>query len=406
MANQWALLIGVNQYTALQPLMYAQADAVALRNFFVDELGIPIEQCVLLTDMSSTMEPYAHSPVRKEIESKLQVFCREKVQPEDSLLVFFSGYGLASGGQDYWMPIDASPTKLAETAISVSAVFDILKTAKTDQILLVLDVNRSQGAIGHQSIGQQTLTLADDFGIATLMSCQPDQYAHETMAVRHGLFTKALLEGLRYHGCVTVSQLAAYLNDRVPELSQHHWRPVQNPAMVVPLARKFMMVVPSGSIAQLPITENVAADFGMGGEFADFSVADTFPGTAISTPEPTVSTPEPIISTPEPPLPTPSESSVPASDFSDFQPSTKADSTAGSSARPAFWLPRGLKRSRSTRRSPFWPRKAKMWRMPPRRDRRMAPRLLPRLRLKHRQRAMRSPLRPEILALSPQVAGG
>ena len=40
MANQWALLIGINQYKALQPLMYAQSDAVELRNFFVDELGL------------------------------------------------------------------------------------------------------------------------------------------------------------------------------------------------------------------------------------------------------------------------------------------------------------------------------------------------------------------------------
>jgi len=260
MANQWALLIGINQYTALQPLMYAQADAVALRNFFVDELGIPIERCMLLTDMSAAIEPYAHYPLRKEVVSQLQTLCREQVQPGDLLWVFFSGYGLANGGQDYWMPIDADPTRLKETAIAVTEIFDILKAAKTDQILLVLDVNRSQGAVGHQNIGQQTLTLAHDFGIATLMSCQPEQYAHETMAVRHGLFTKALLEGLRYHGCVTVSHLAAYVSDRVPELSQHHWRPEQTPATVIPAARKFMMVIPPEGIASLPMTETAAAN--------------------------------------------------------------------------------------------------------------------------------------------------
>ncbi|MEO1093643.1 MAG: hypothetical protein AAFX01_01920 [Cyanobacteria bacterium J06638_28] len=264
MANQWALLVGINQYTALQPLMYAQADAVGLRNFFVDEMGIPIDHCMLLTDMSAAIEPYAHYPSRQEIATQLQTFCRESVQPGDLLWIFFSGYGLARNGQDYWMTIDADPMKLDETAIPVAQVFDILKTAKTDQIVLVLDVNRSQGAVGHQSIGQQTLALAQDLGVSTFLSCQPDQYAHETMAIRHGLFTKALLEGLRYHGCVTVSQLAAYMGDRVPELSQHHWRPVQNPAVVIPAEHKFMMVVPPDYLAKLPVTEAAAAFSGAG----------------------------------------------------------------------------------------------------------------------------------------------
>lgn len=264
MANQWALLVGINQYTALQPLMYAQADAVGLRNFFVDEMGIPIDHCVLLTDMSAAIEPYAHYPSRQELETQLQTFCRESVQPGDLLWIFFSGYGLARNGQDYWMTIDADPMQLDETAIPVAQIFDILKTAKTDQLILVLDVNRSQGAVGHQNIGQQTLALAQDLGVSTFLSCQPDQYAHETMAIRHGLFTKALLEGLRYHGCVTVSQLAAYMGDRVPELSQHHWRPVQNPVVVIPAEHKFMMVVPPDYLAKLPVTEAAAAFRGAG----------------------------------------------------------------------------------------------------------------------------------------------
>lgn len=288
MANQWALLIGINQYTALQPLMYAQADAVALRNFFVDELGIPIDHCLLLTDMSGAIEPYAHYPSREEIESQLHEFCQSHVQPDDLLWIFFSGYGLTSGGQDYWLPIDADPMQLPETAISATRMFDILKTARTDQILLVVDMNRSQGAVGHQNTGQQLLTLAHDFGITMLMSCQPEQYAHETMAIRHGLFTKALLEGLRYHGCVTASQLAAYLSDRVPELSQHHWRPVQNPVTVIPPAHKFMMVVPSEGIANLPVTEKAAAGFETFAQ-AEFLPTATTSDAAVAPSPPTVS---------------------------------------------------------------------------------------------------------------------
>jgi uncharacterized caspase-like protein len=259
MAHQWALLIGINQYAALQPLMYAQADAVSLRNFFVDEVGVPIDHCVLLTDMSAAIEPYAHFPTRQEIQTQLQQLCQHKVAPGDLLWVFFSGYGLTHDGQDYLVPVDGDPTQLAERAIALSWVYETLKSAQTDQLLVVLDMNRSEGAIGHQNIGQQTLELAKDFGISTLLSCQPVQYSHETLAVRHGLFTQALLEGMRYHGCITISQLAAYGSDRVPELSQHHWRPVQNPVAVIPAAQKFMMVVPAAAVANLPLTESAVA---------------------------------------------------------------------------------------------------------------------------------------------------
>lgn len=257
MANQWALLIGINQYKALQPLMYAQPDAIGLRNFFVDELGVPVHHCTLLTDVSATIEPHAYMPLKQEIEHQLQTLCRDRVQPGDLLWVFFSGCGLTEAGQDYWMTLDSEPTNLAETAIAVSSIFDILKTAKTDQIVVAMDMNRSQGAVGLRDIGTQTLTLAKDYGITTLLSCQPDQFSHETMYVRHGLFTKALLEGMRYHGCVTASQLAAHLSDRVPELCEHHCRPLQKPVAVVPPSHKFMMVVPAESLANLSPTENL-----------------------------------------------------------------------------------------------------------------------------------------------------
>lgn len=263
MANQWALLIGINQYKALQPLMYAQTDAIALRNFFVDELGVPVNHCTLLTDMSAAIEPHAYAPLREEIESQLQTLCRDKVQPGDLLWVFFSGCGLAEGGQDYWMTLDSEPMHLSETAIAVSRVFEILSQARTDQILVAVDMNRSQGAIGVRDMGAQTLTLANSFGIPTVLSCQPEEFSHETMYLRHGLFTKALLEGLRYHGCITASQLAAYLSDRVPELCEHHCRPPQNPAVVLPPTHKFMMVVPSEGIANLSATEHDAAPLGV-----------------------------------------------------------------------------------------------------------------------------------------------
>jgi hypothetical protein len=259
MANQWAFIVGINQYPVLQPLMYAQADAVAVRNFFVDELGLSVAHCLLLTDMSTAVEPHAQRPTRDALKTQLHQLCQTRVQPGDLLWVFFSGYGLTAGGQDYWMPVDGDPERLSETGVPLAWVLKTLKEAPTDNIVVALDISRSQGAIGHQNIGQQTAELARDFAIPTFLASQPEQYSHETMAVRHGLFTQALLEGLRYHGCVTVGQLADYLSDRLPELSQHHWRPAQNPVTMVPPGQKFMLLVPAAAVATLPMTERASS---------------------------------------------------------------------------------------------------------------------------------------------------
>jgi uncharacterized caspase-like protein len=50
-----------------------------------------------------------------------------------------------------------------------------------------------------------------------------------------GLFTTTLLEALTYyHTDTTLEKLEQYLRDRLPELSQHHWRPIQTPLLVIP----------------------------------------------------------------------------------------------------------------------------------------------------------------------------
>ncbi len=269
MANQWAFIIGINQYKAVQPLMYAQADAVALRNLFVDKLGVSIHNCTLLTDVLAGIEPHAYVPLKAEIEHQLHVLCSENVQPGDLLWVFFSGFGLAQGDRDYWMALDSDPTQLEATAIPVSSIFEQLSRARTDNIVLAMDMNRSKGAIGNRNIGTETLQLAQRYGISTFLSCQPEQYAHETLYVKHGLFTKALLEGLYDHGCVTAAQLADYLSARVPELCDHYLRSrsLQNPVAVIPEAKRFMMVLPqvgSGVYAPPPLASGVTSGAAVG----------------------------------------------------------------------------------------------------------------------------------------------
>jgi len=252
MASHWPVMVGINQYQALQPLLFAQIDAIELKNFLVDEAGLPPQQCSLLTDISPMVYQGAAFPTRAVILQRLQQSC-ERARANDTVWFFFSGYGMHWQGQDYLLPIDGNPQRVAETGIAMTAVIDLLRRSPARQRLLLLDINRSQSALPHQRLGVTTMELAQQLDMPLMLSCRPNQFSQETLAMRHGLFTAAILEGLRFHGCVTLSQLAAYVTDRVPELCRHHFRPEQNPVTVLPSQHQFLLLVPSQAVPPLAL---------------------------------------------------------------------------------------------------------------------------------------------------------
>lgn len=261
MANYWAIIVGINQYQFLQPLMHAQNDALALRQFLVESAGFRPECCLLLSEGLGATGYAAIHPDRSSITRAIQNV-QAKLQPDDLLWIFFSGYGVQLEQADYLMPLEGDPGQIAQTGIAIEGLMTMLSQAPTHNIVLALDINRSQGALANQTIGSQTLQLAKTRDIPTLLSCQPEQFSHETLALRHGLFTAALLEGMGAHGCVTLDQIAIYLSQRLPQLCDHHWRPIQNSVAVLPGQQKFLMVIPQSAIAALPVPTGTALSTG------------------------------------------------------------------------------------------------------------------------------------------------
>lgn len=256
--NYWAIITGINQYQNLQPLMYAQEDALSWQHFLVHEANFAHERCILLGDAGGTTPAEVLPAYGEAWRDRINQLCHKHLQTDDLLWFFFSGYGVQFEGQDYLMPAGGDPKQIPDTAISVQWLYQQLKLAPTDNIVVILDCNRSQGALADQLIGSQTIELAKDFGIPTLLSCQPTEFTHETLAVGHGLFTTALLEAIRFHGCVTLGQISTYLSNRLPELCEHHWRPLQHPVALIPRDRQFLMVIPPEAVTHLPLTEAAA----------------------------------------------------------------------------------------------------------------------------------------------------
>lgn len=237
------IAIGINQYQYLQPLNYAQKDAEAIYEYLVDVAGFPRDQSLLITDKSPQMSKMSTYPNRENIVDWVESFCKEQLGPEDVLWFFFSGHGFAKDGRDYLLPIDGNPTQLETTGIPIQELFDYFKAAATDKILVLLDINRAQGAHAGESVGTQTAEIARKLKIPTILSCQPEQLSRETSALRQGFFTSVLLEGLKAGQFSTLDRLIHGLEKRLPEVTEQHLRPRQNPVFAVYPASKLQQVL-------------------------------------------------------------------------------------------------------------------------------------------------------------------
>jgi hypothetical protein len=231
MARQACISIGIDRYQFFQPLNFASADAHSVQSFCTDEIGLNREQCLLMTDNSTTVAGHSTLPNRENIQEFLDQWCWEILESGDFLCFFFSGYGASTSSGEYLLPIDADPQRMEQTGLSLAHLYRQF-SAPGISVLVFLDVNRSGGP--SQGFGQQASQLAAEFGIPTFLSCQPQEFSREAMGLRHSIFTAALLEALRFNPYLSFEHLQSYLASRVPELSEQHWQPIQHPVVLLP----------------------------------------------------------------------------------------------------------------------------------------------------------------------------
>ncbi len=233
MANNWAIAIGINQYQFFQPLGCAVADAEALKDFLVVEAGFLQQQCLVMTDTSPPLGDRSTYPTKENILLLLEDLAVACWQPQDRLWFFFSGYGVNHNGLDYLMPVEGNPDFVEETGLELRSLMQSLQVSGLD-VLLLLDINRAFASQANVPVGQETIGLAEELQIPTILSCQPEQFSHESSELGHGFFTAALLEALRSGHGNTLADVERYLSLRTPELCQHYWRPTQNPITIIP----------------------------------------------------------------------------------------------------------------------------------------------------------------------------
>jgi hypothetical protein len=234
MKHHVCITIGINQYQFLQPLSYAQRDAEMLQDRLITKAGFSADKSLLMSDTSPHLWGIPTYPEGENILDWLEGVCREQLTPDDTLWFFFSGYGISYEGKDYLLPIDGNPANIEGTGIPVQLIYERLKQAPAETVILLLDMNRSQGARTGKIVGCDLMKMAEEFEIPTILSCRcEDQLSRETSALRQGFFAAALLEAISTEEHKTIQALNQFLAQRLPELTEQHLRPPQNPVLVV-----------------------------------------------------------------------------------------------------------------------------------------------------------------------------
>ena len=213
----WAVLVGVNHYVDpyIAPLKVCVDDVTAIHQ----TLAGRYQAARLLTD--ATPE---HLPTRANILGELSAVA-QTADEDDLLLFYFSGHGMAEGGESYLLAQDTRLAALKHTALAMKDIREIIEQSPAHAKVIVLDACHS-GA----SIGKAEPTMTPEFiqrvfeeaeGMAVLASCKQGQQSWEWQAERRSVFTYYLLEALSGKadldgkGFVTVSDASRHVTDGV-----------------------------------------------------------------------------------------------------------------------------------------------------------------------------------------------
>ena len=235
-ASRWALLIGIDDYSELHPLHYADHDQQAMAEQLIAS-GFPQDQVFLLHDKAQQKK---YLPFRANIEQQLDLVL-SLANEGDLLVVGFSGHGAHIGDRDYLCPVDTQIRKMAQTAIPLPSIYEKLGKSKATLKLLVVDACRSdflpEGVRAAANVSSFAVaTEKPPEGIMLLSSCGVGQFSREDQQFGHGVFMHFLLEGLAgqaadNEGTIALAGLYNYASLQTKKYVARTFNDYQTPAL-------------------------------------------------------------------------------------------------------------------------------------------------------------------------------
>lgn len=230
--NLNVLAVGVSLYQeAALHLEYPAKDALDLVALLRKQVGKLYAQvnATTLVDKEAT---------RARILSELARL-RRTATSDDVIIVFMAGHGVSDAltGRYYFYPHEADPADMTATTLPANELRAAVLTLP-GKVVLLLDTCHAGGSLDRraalregdlQRLAGQVATAESNIVVFTASTGA--QVARESRRWGNGVFSKALLEGLRGKadgtgsGLVSVSQLEAYVSSRVRELTADQQTP-------------------------------------------------------------------------------------------------------------------------------------------------------------------------------------
>ncbi|MEQ8702836.1 MAG: caspase family protein [Phaeodactylibacter sp.] len=233
------------------------------RHLFEDRVTV---HCLTTQKLApiDTMDINWAFPQKKAVKAAFESV-EEAAKPEDIVIAYFSGHGLAGafGGEDiefFYLTHDIGSESRVEKrgpresyTISSAELTNWLNAIKAQKQALIVDACNSGAIVDNMSSGSKTLNttqirayerMKDRAGLFLLSGSTADKKSYESSAFGNGLLTYALLSGMRGEGevferdgnsakLINLVSLFTFARDRVPVLAKSI-REIQTPTLTFP----------------------------------------------------------------------------------------------------------------------------------------------------------------------------
>lgn len=214
-----ALVIGISEYPQPIPKLPAVANDVReIAKTLSSEKGeFPAQNVKSLVDQEAN---------RQSVLDALEATFRD-VQPDDAVFVYMAGHGTAVKDDYFFVAHDTQVDQLTMTGVPLTKIKESFDASPSQRLFLWMDFCHSGGILARdlegepndRSVIERTLKVVQGQGKLIIAACTPSQYAWESAAVGHGLFTDALLRGLKGEaankGEVTINSLFDFIDKQM-----------------------------------------------------------------------------------------------------------------------------------------------------------------------------------------------
>ena len=211
-----AVVIGISDYPPpIRKLPAVANDVREMAKLLGSDQGrFPSQNVRSLADGEATQKA-----VLEAIESTFS-----GLQADDAVFAYMAGHGEVVAGEYYFIAHDTTAQGIATNGVPLKRLKAAFDSSPSQRAFMWLDFCHSGGIIPRdfgtepddREVISRALEVVQGQGKLIIAACTPGQKAYESAVVGHGLFTDALLRGLKGEaankGEVTVNSLYDYID--------------------------------------------------------------------------------------------------------------------------------------------------------------------------------------------------